>query len=146
MGARGVIAVGSIGETVRRTPLKIRFLGFAPVLAWLFIQLAMIGVWSPGMSAAAVAGGQTVVICTGDGLVTLVFDADGNPVEGGTQSTQSCEWCTGFSSPPTLVGQPRPAALDLRLIDYTYAIQADGLWHPRPVCDGFPIRAPPFQA
>ncbi|MBL4750027.1 MAG: DUF2946 family protein [Amylibacter sp.] len=121
-------------------------LGFIPVVAWLFIQLVMISAWSPGVSASPALAGQAVVICSGDGLVTIYFDADGNPIEGDAQSTQPCKWCTSFSGAPTLTKEIQPAPFELRLVEYVYSIQPSTVWKPRVFCDGFPIRAPPRKA
>jgi len=131
---------------VHQTLKKFRLLGFIPVLAWLFIQLVMISAWSPGVSASPALAGQAVVICTGDGLATIYFDADGNPIEGETQSTQPCTWCTSFSGPPTLTEEIQPATFELRLVEFAYSTQSDAIWHPRTTCDGFSIRAPPIKA
>lgn len=125
---------------------KLRLLGFLPVLAWLFVQLVMISAWSPGVAASPALAGQAMVICTGDGLVTIYFDADGNPVEGDTQTPQPCTWCTSFSGPPTLTEEIQPAAFELRLVAYTFSITSTANWFPHSTCDGFLIRAPPVKA
>lgn len=121
-------------------------LGFVPVMAWLFIQLVMISMWSPGVSASPALAGQAVVICTGDGVVTVYFDLDGDPIEGNLPSSQPCTWCTSFSGPPTLTQEIQPASLELRLADYSYSNQSNAIWQPRKTCNEFPIRAPPIKA
>jgi len=131
---------------VHRLLSKFRVLGFIPVMAWLFIQLVMISAWSPGVSASPALAGQEIVICTGDGLVTIYFDADGNPVEGDAESTQPCTWCTSFSSPPTLTEEIQPITLELRLVEYVYSSLPNAVWQPRTTSDGFSIRAPPTKA
>ncbi len=123
-----------------------RFLGFIPVAVWLFTQMVMIAAWSPGVSAAPALAGQAVVICTGDGLVTVYFDADGNPIEQDGKPAQPCPWCTSFSGPPTLTEEIQPAAFELRLVEFSYSIQSNAVWHPRKTCGGFSIRAPPVKA
>ena len=115
-------------------------------MAWLFIQLVMISAWSPGVSASPALAGQEIVICTGNGLVTIYFDADGNPVEGDAESTQPCTWCTSFNSPPTLTEEIQPITLELRLVEYVYSSLPNAVWQPRTTCDGFSIRAPPTKA
>lgn len=121
-------------------------LGFMPVMAWLFIQFVMIGTWSPGIFASPALAGQTVVLCSGDGLVTIHFDADGNPIEGDAQSAQPCKWCTSFSGTPTLTKETQPAPFEFSLVEYAYAIQPNAVWKPQVLSGGFPIRAPPTKA
>jgi WD40 repeat protein len=66
----------------------------------------MTGGWTVGTSAIGSAeyANQSIVICTGDGLVTLYLDETGNPIKDkdGKTLTTSCEWCVGFSTAPTL--------------------------------------------
>ncbi len=53
-------------------------------ISTLFVVLLIVGLLAPRMSAAVaeiVPGMQTMVICTGQGLVTLTIGADGIPVE-----------------------------------------------------------------
>lgn len=98
------------------------------------------------MSASPELAGQSIVMCTGEGLVTISFDAQGNPVKNGADAGQACAWCTGFSGPPTLTDETRLAAFELRLVEYTYSIQPNIIWHSCGTPDGFPIRATPTTA
>ncbi len=82
-----------------------RFFSVIPVLAWLFIQLVMTGGWSTAAAiGSAENAGQAIVICTGDGLVTIYLDENGDPIEGedGKTPATHCDWCLRFSAPPTL--------------------------------------------
>ncbi len=84
----------------------LRLLAFIPVAVWLFTQMVMTGGWSPGTAAigAAEYAGRPVVICTGEGLVTIYLDENGDPVEeDGVPVADPCTWCMSFSTPPTLV-------------------------------------------
>ncbi|MEQ8896777.1 MAG: hypothetical protein RID23_06765 [Roseovarius sp.] len=52
-----------------------------PLVA-LIVTLAILAPHGAGVAAAlGLSGDRVMVICTGDGLRTLRFDADGNPVE-----------------------------------------------------------------
>ena len=143
---RGDSVTGQTGGIVRQPIRAMRFLGFIPVAVWLFTQMVMIAAWSPGVSAAPALAGQAVVICTGDGLVTVYFDADGNPIEQDGKPAQPCPWCTSFSGPPTLTEEIQPAAVELRLVDFVYSGQSISLWESGCVASGFSIRAPPVKA
>ncbi len=49
----------------------------------LLVLLTILGLLMPrvsGVAASVVPGGMTVVICTGQGMMTLRIDDDGNPV------------------------------------------------------------------
>ena len=96
----------------RCTLRKARLFRFIPVAVWLFIQMVMTGVWSTGASAIGSPeyAGQAIVICTGDGLVTIYLDENGNPVEDGSKPPLPCTWCVGFSAPPTLIAPIDPLA------------------------------------
>lgn len=57
---------------------------FAAIARILMLYALVFGILAPKMSAVIVQlvpGIQTLVICTGNGLVTLTIDADGEPVE-----------------------------------------------------------------
>jgi len=127
-----------------------RFFSVIPVISWLFIQLVMTGAWSTGAAAigSSAYAGQAVVICTGNGLVTIYLDENGNPVEGEDGETQAtpCDWCTSFSTAPTLTA---PASL----LDFTpcaasnvhFAAHTDSR-SPQAVATNARIRAPPVRA
>ncbi len=124
-----------------------RLFSIFPVVVWLFTQLVMTGGWSVGASAIGSAeyAGQAIVICTGDGIVTIYLDENGNPIEdenGKTQATP-CDWCVGFSAPPTLT-----AATDL--LDfvpceagYLQFARVSDTRSPQAVFTNARIRAPP---
>ena len=121
-----------------------------PVVVWLFTQLVMTGGWSVGASAIGSAeyAGQAIVICSGDGLVTIYLDDNGNPIEGedGKTLTTPCEWCVGFGTAPLLTA---PANLSgFAPCDSTtvkFAVTRDN-HSPQAVTTNARIRAPPVWA
>lgn len=127
-----------------------RLFSIVPVVIWLFTQLVMIGGWSVGASAIGSAeyAGQSIVICTGDGLVTLYLDGNGNPIEGedGETVATPCDWCTRFNAPPTLTAATQ--LLDFTPCDAGYmqfARVSDGR-SPQAIITNARIRAPPVWA
>jgi len=125
-----------------------RLFSIVPVVIWLFTQLVMTGGWSVGASAIGSVeyAGQSIVICTGDGLVTIYLDENGNPVEDGSQEATPCSWCVGFSAPPTLTAATE--LLDLTPCDAGYlqfARVKDGR-HAQAAITNARIRAPPVWA
>ncbi|GEM_PF-1664604 len=127
-----------------------RLFSIVPIVIWLFTQLVMTGGWSVGASAIGSAeyAGQSIVICTGDGLVTLYLDENGNPIEGedGKTLATPCDWCVGFSAPPTLT-----AATDLLDFAPCESGYLQFAWisderSPQAVITNARIRAPPVWA
>ncbi len=147
--ARGNIPVPIVTKARKLLRLT-RLFSIVPIVIWLFTQLVMTGGWSVGASAIGSAeyAGQSIVICAGDGLVTIYLDENGNPIEGedGKTLATPCDWCVGFSAPPTLT-----AATEL--LDFT-PCEADCLqfaWisedrSPQAVITNARIRAPPVWA
>ncbi len=124
-----------------------RLFSFVPVVIWLFTQLVMTGGWSVGVSAIGSAeyAGQAIVICTGDGLVTIYLDEDGNPVEDEDGKTLEtfCDWCVSFSVAPTLTAVAE--LLDFIPCDagYVQLLQASDDRRTQAVITNARIRAPP---
>ncbi|MCF6232326.1 MAG: hypothetical protein L3J36_04395 [Rhodobacteraceae bacterium] len=107
----------------------------------------MIGGWSVGASAIGSAeyAGQAIVICSGDGLVTIYLDQDGNPIEGedGKVLETPCDWCVSFSVAPTLTAATE--LLDFTPCDsgYKQLSQASDDRRTQAVVNNARIRAPP---
>ncbi len=127
-----------------------RLFSIVPIVIWLFTQLVMTGGWSAGVSAIGSAeyAGQSIVICTGDGLATIYLDENGNPIKGedGKTLATPCDWCVGFSAPPTLT-----AATDLLDFSPCDAGHSQFAWvsderSPQAVITNARIRAPPVWA
>ncbi len=147
--AQGNVPVPTVTKARKLLRLT-RLFSIVPIVIWLFTQLVMTGGWSVGASAIGSAeyAGQSIVICTGDGLVTLYLDENGNPIEGedGKTLAKPCDWCVGFSAPPTLT-----AATEL--LDFTpcdaghlqFAWVSDER-SPQAVITNARIRAPPVWA
>jgi len=125
-----------------------RLFSFVPVVVWLFTQLVMTGGWSAGASAIGSPeyAGQSVVICTGDGLVTIYLDENGNPVEdeNGKTLATPCEWCVGFSAPPTLTAATDLLDFDPREAGHLQFALVSNTRSPQAALTNARIRAPPI--
>ncbi len=78
--------------------------GFAPVCAAglraLLVVMLVAGMLAPRMStvlAQVIPGVQTMVICTGDALVTITMGADGVPIETADQVQHPCVMASGVT-------------------------------------------------
>lgn len=110
-------------------------------MRFLLVVLTVLALVLPRMSAVAasvVPGTMTVVICTGQGMVTLRIDENGNPVPDRVQS----DHCVLSQSADTAVRAEIPAIV-APVIDQVkrpsgHLIRAEGYRAARP-----PPRAPP---
>jgi|GEM_PF-6450790 len=78
--------------------------------AALLLQLFMTGLYAPGMAVRAaagiekgsvVSGGQTRLICSSQGLVSVSFDAAGNPLPPPSDDAIAfCPICFGLADTP----------------------------------------------
>jgi len=116
---------------------------FVAAMVWVFTQIAMVSI--PLAPGSALVAGETIVICSGDGLKTIILDADGNPIETPLQSVD-CPWCAqigGGDFIPAPYGSIAPAAGRSSKID---ACPDRPLVVASASSDIFDSRAPPFLA
>ena len=82
---------------------KFNNLGLAPVVIWLFVQLAMTGMFLPANASTRDAQAQagfsnTIVICTGIGLKSITLTADGSLPQDAPDKENYCPWCMQFGN------------------------------------------------
>lgn len=118
-------------------------LTLAPVLIWLFMQLAMTGVFAAQPSPYEKAL-NVVVMCTQFGYKTIVLNDDGSLPADAPNASNGCSWCAQVGGVP-------PTTLPAYWQPFPHRHSTNALWHivagsctSAPNKDDFRIRAPPL--
>lgn len=86
---------------------KFADLSLIPVVVWLFVQLAMTGVFSPANASTTdtlfeTKFSNTIIICTDSGLKRITLNADGSLPQDAPDEENYCPWCMHFGKLPPL--------------------------------------------
>ncbi len=123
--------------------------GSAPLVVWLFIQLAMTGAFFPaGASSPETVTddgfANSIIICTGTGFKRISLNEDGSLPTDTNEVDNYCPWCLHFANLPPLAAPNDWQPVSLSASKEVVWFSGENTWVTQIPCAHFNSRAPPF--